>query len=242
MTLESLVDFLSAANKSDKSLIVAALSVIHTGEGHLSVLQILSDIAIHKEEVKKKKVSKKKQTDVVEEPVVENPVIVEMRGLALKSIYYITCALYSTFTPKYKTLQSAVATIPSIVANFGVLVCRLSEQLVALPAEGSDVSIRVAVVQQCEYALMSLVFLMKYDKSAVSTLVATPLLTHIHTLSRDKYFSHYCIQILEILSRDISGVEVLGQSENQGLLLSLLEGAATPLAEAAAAITAPPGK
>ncbi len=243
LTFVHLQRFFGNANKTDKALIITALAEIHSAESNLNCLQALSDVAVYKEEVKKKKAPKgKNKVEVPEEPVIENPLIVDMRDLAVKCLYCISCSLYSDHSSLNKTLRTAVAAVPNILFNLGLLVCMLSEKLTALPADCSDVPSRVGIFQHLEYALMSLVFVLKYttDESAAVALLETPLLDNIASLANETLLTHYCLQVLEAVSRCGAGADKLAES-HQPLLLTLLERSARPLVEAAAAIAAPPG-
>ena len=233
----------------DNSSILTAFNIHYRDFNNLDFLKMVSDSIIFKEEIKKIKKPKGKKKDqiLLEEvpPVVMNPDYKAIRTFALKSLYKFMLNLYNASDTDFINLKISFATIENLYSNLFSVLSDIEDDLDKNPKQpiSSDCSLQMAI-----YALMTLVFVLRYNSDAVDSFISNcsttsqaedveiamnendittapskSILSIIQNLSTINGLTHYCLQILQIISKTNSGLELLTSQENKEHLLLLLD-------------------
>lgn len=229
LCLEQLLKFLeSKQTEATPAPIPTAFRLVLVTEGNLDVLKVLSDTCVFREEVKKPKKKKAKNAPPEEEEVIlEDPMYETLRRKALKSLYCVVRALHSE-NETMNDLKIAVAKIDGFSKNLCDLLMVLKSDLVK-----ESIDLRMKSIQDCIYAMMMLVFVLRHSADAAVAFTKSELVSCLRELAAEKRLTLYCIQILELLSAQKEGIALLNTADSQALLQELLTGASKALNEPA---------
>lgn len=228
MCLDHLLRFLEGKPvDSMPNPILASFQLTLSTDGDLDMLKVLSDTCVFREEIKKPKKKKvaKNAPPEEEETILEDPMYETLRRKALKSLY---CAVRVLHAEKddAKDLKTAFAKVEGLSKNLCDLIMVLKNDI-----SKAAIDLRIKSIQDCIYALMVLVFVLRHNADAAIAFTKSALASSVKELATEKRLTLYCVQILEILSAHKEGITMLSAAGNQALLLELVTGASKAMSE-----------
>lgn len=252
--LDGLLHFVDAKPVAPQQPLPAlqGLGALYESEGHLGVLEVLSNLLVYKDEVKKVKEVKVKVKkgepvpEYVPPPIVpDSELSVELRASALKAVYGFAESL--KFLPAYMpketvlALKKSFARIPGLASNLSSVIlgvrgnpggedsASLRERLAS-----EDAAAAATAAQDGANALASLVLVVRYNPDeALKVLMASGMLGSdvFPSLASHEFLSFHCAQLLDVLSQNVDGLQqFVLKPTTFSLLLTMTEAAAAAAA------------